>query len=127
MLLALSGCEKGEVGVPPDFDSPQARARGRELFLRHCAICHGERADGRGPRRGSLIPSPTDFRDPSWRSRTTPARAFATVRSGKPGTPMPSWKPVLSESETWDVVAYLHSVGAEREEAAGGEREEAAP
>jgi mono/diheme cytochrome c family protein len=30
---------------------------------------------------------------------------------------MPSWQPVLSESETWDVVAYLHSVGGERAEA----------
>ena len=118
MLLALSGCERAEVAVPPGFDSAQARARGRELFLVHCAICHGERADGQGPRRGSLVPAPANFRDPSWRSRTTPARTFAVVRTGKPGTPMPSWKPVLSESETWDVVAYLHSVGAERSEAA---------
>jgi high-affinity iron transporter len=117
MLLALSACERGEALVPPGFDSPQARARGRELFLVHCAICHGERADGRGPRRGSLAPAPTNFRDPSWRSRTTPARSFESVRSGKPGTPMPSWQPVLSESETWDVVAYLHSVGGERAEA----------
>jgi mono/diheme cytochrome c family protein len=118
MLLALSGCEPGEAGVPPGFDSPQARERGRELFLRHCAICHGERADGQGPRRGSLVTAPANFRDPSWRSRTTPAHTFATVRAGKPGTPMASWKPVLSEAETWDVVAYLHSVGAERAEAA---------
>jgi len=117
MLLALSGCEQAEVAVPPGFDSPQARARGRELFLRHCAICHGERADGQGPRRGSLVPAPANFRDPSWRGRTTPARTYAVVRQGRPGTPMPAWKPVLSESETWDVVAYLHSVGSERAEA----------
>ena len=118
VLLALSGCEPAEVAVPPGFDSPQARARGRELFLVHCAICHGERADGQGARRGSLVPPPVSFRDPSWRGRTNPARTFATVRFGEPGTPMPPWKAVLSESETWDVVAYLHSVGAERAEAA---------
>jgi mono/diheme cytochrome c family protein len=117
-LLALSGCEKGEVVVPPGFDSPQARERGRELFLLHCALCHGERADGQGPRRGSLVPAPANFRDPSWRSRTTPARTYVVVRQGLPGTPMPGWRPVLSESETWDVVAYLHSVGAGRVEAA---------
>jgi len=118
MLLALSGCERGQVPVPPGFDSAEARERGRELFLAHCAICHGERADGQGPRRASLSPAPANFRDPSWRGRTTPARTFAVVRDGKPGTPMASWKAVLSEEETWDVVAYLHSVGAERAEAA---------
>lgn len=116
MLLALSGCERGEVAVPPGFDTPQARARGRALFLEHCAICHGEQADGQGPRRGSLSPPPANFRDPSWRSRTAPARSFAIVRDGRPGTPMAAWKPVLSEPETWDVVAYLHGVGGERAE-----------
>jgi high-affinity iron transporter len=118
MLLALSGCEQGEVAVPQGFDSAEARGRGRELFLVHCAICHGERADGQGPRRASLDPAPANFRDPSWQDRTTPARTFGTVRDGKPGTPMASWKAVLSEEEAWDVVAYLHSVGAEREGAA---------
>ena len=113
MLLALSGCERGEVAVPPDFDTPQARARGRVLFLEHCAICHGENADGQGPRRPSLTPPPANFRDPSWHVRTSPARTWQIVRDGEPGTPMPSWKPVLSPSETWDVVAYLHSVAGE--------------
>lgn len=112
MLLALSGCEPGEVAVPPGFDTPQARARGRELFVEHCAICHGEHADGRGPRRGSLSPPPANFRDPSWSARSRPAATFATVRDGRPGTPMPAWKAVLSEPEIWELVSYLHSVGA---------------
>jgi mono/diheme cytochrome c family protein len=115
-LLALSGCEPGGVAVPPDFDTPQARARGRELFLERCAICHGERADGQGPRRSSLSPPPANFRDPSWRSRTSPGRTFSIVRDGRPGTPMAAWKPVLSDAETWDLVAYLHAVGGEHPE-----------
>jgi mono/diheme cytochrome c family protein len=113
MLLALSGCEPGGVDVPPGFDTPQARARGRELFLEHCAICHGEHADGQGPRRPSLSPAPANFRDPSWRERTSPARTWQIVRDGRPGTPMAPWRSVLSDSETWDVVAYLRAVGRE--------------
>ena len=116
MLLALSGCERGGVAVPPGFDTPQARARGRALFAVHCAICHGEHADGQGPRRGSLSPQPANFRDPSWRSRTPPARTFASIRDGRPGTPMAAWKPVFSEPEIWDLVAYLHAVGGEHPE-----------
>ena len=47
-----------------------------------------------------------------WLARTTPARTWRSVRDGRPGTPMAGWKPVLSDSQTWDVVAYLHAVGA---------------
>jgi high-affinity iron transporter len=115
MLLVLSACEAGGPAPPAGFDTPEARARGRALFLEHCAICHGERADGQGPRRPSLQPPPASFRDPSWRARTTPGHVFETVREGRRGTPMAGWRAVLDEGQTWDVVAYL--LGAAREEA----------
>jgi len=118
MLLVLSACEPAEPLAPAGFDAPEARARGRELFLRHCAICHGEHADGQGPRRGSLTPPPASFRDPSWRERTTPGRVHRIVREGVRGTPMPPWKVVLDEQQTWDVVAFLLGVGREGEETA---------
>ena len=113
MLLVLSACEASAPSAPAGFDAPAARARGRSLFLEHCAICHGEHADGRGPRRSSLQPPPASFRDPSWRERTTPGDVYRVVREGRRGTPMPAWEPVLDERETWDVVAYLLGVGRE--------------
>jgi mono/diheme cytochrome c family protein len=36
--------------------------RGRELYLRYCAPCHGVDADGRGPVAGDLKASPSDLR-----------------------------------------------------------------
>jgi mono/diheme cytochrome c family protein len=109
MLLGLSGCEAPGGDPPERFASREARARGRDLFVRHCAICHGEGADGRGQRRYSLSGPPADFTDPSWSERTPPPRAFTVIRDGVPGTSMPAWK-VLDEDQTWDLVAYLHSV-----------------
>lgn len=109
VLLGLSACD-GTGGAPPEaLDSLEARRRGRELFLGHCAICHGARADGRGVRSRSLSSPPADFSDPSWPGRTSPRRTFEIIRSGVPGTSMPAWK-VLDEDETWALVAYLHSV-----------------
>lgn len=116
MLLVLSACEAGEPSAPAGFDAPEARARGRALFLAHCAICHGEHADGQGPRRASLQPPPASFRDPSWRARTTPSRVYQTVREGRRGTPMAGWQAVLDEQQTWDVVAYVLGVGRESAE-----------
>jgi mono/diheme cytochrome c family protein len=112
MLLGLSACDVSGGNPPARFSSPEARARGRALFVQHCAICHGEGADGRGRRRYSLSGPPADFTDPSWAERNTPARTFAVIRNGVPGTSMPAWK-VLDEDQTWDLVAYLYSVAAD--------------
>ena len=40
----------------------QSIVRGRELYLRYCAACHGNDADGRGPIAEDLKESPTDLR-----------------------------------------------------------------
>jgi len=116
VLLGLWACDSS--GVPPAYravtvpelrlESTEAQARGRTLFEAHCSLCHGERADGRGPRR-SLSSQPADFSDPAWRARMSPRRVFYVVREGVHGTAMPAWKG-LSEDDTWDVVAFVLSV-----------------
>lgn len=95
--------------VPESLHSDQARIRGRELYLEHCVLCHGERADGNGQRRASLDPKPQDYTDPAWRSSATPRSVFFAIDQGIQGTPMPAWS-VLSNEEIWDLVAYVLSV-----------------
>jgi mono/diheme cytochrome c family protein len=90
--------------------SPEARASGRALFLANCALCHGVRGDGRGARSSGFAKAPANFAHPTWRRGTTPRRVFFAIREGVHGTPMPSWK-WLSEDETWDLVAYVLSLG----------------
>ncbi len=116
--LALSACE-GDVpkahrstAVPVKrLADPAARERGRALFARYCALCHGQRGDGRGERRAGLSSPPRDLTDPAWQSQVSSLRIFATIREGVPGTAMPSWA-ALSEEDTWDLVAYLRSLAA---------------
>ena len=117
VLLGLSACEDRGRPLPDGFGSAEARARGRTLFLEHCAICHGEGANGHGRRRQSLSGPPADFTDPSWSERTPPGRAFEIVRGGVPGTSMPAWK-IFDEAQTWDLVSYLHSVASQGAEVA---------
>jgi mono/diheme cytochrome c family protein len=115
-LIALWGCSDSD--LPPEYralDVPEERlasaeslGRGRELYLDYCALCHGERGDGRG-RRQNLSSHPRSFTDPTWRRRTTPRRVYYVIREGVQGTAMPAW-PVLDAGETWDVVAYVLSV-----------------
>lgn len=88
---------------------PAARERGRQLFAKYCALCHGERGDGRGERRTGLSTPPRDLTDSSWQSRTSPLRIFVTLREGIPGTAMASWA-ALSTDDAWDLVAYVRSL-----------------
>lgn len=112
-LVSLWACEPG-VEVPAGvLDSAEARARGRTLYVESCALCHGERADGRGPRRSALSDPAADFTDPGWRRRTSPGEVFLVIRKGLRGTSMPAW-PTLDDDQVWELVAYLWSVSEAR-------------
>ena len=118
--LLLSGCRDRDADLPayyrtlrvPDsvLASAQARRRGGALFLEHCAICHGERGDGNGIRAEGIDPPPRDFTNPDWRAATSPRRVFFAIRQGLSGTAMPAWTS-LNEEQTWDLVAYVLSLG----------------
>lgn len=102
-----------DVAVPEQrLTSSGARQRGRVLYLKHCVLCHGEHADGQGVRQTALSTRPRDYSDPAWRTQASPRSVYYTLREGVQGTAMPAWN-VLSEDETWDLVAYVLGVAEE--------------
>lgn len=109
LWVAPMACSNGE----PATDGPAGdRDHGRALFLTHCALCHGENADGRGQRAHSLVGRPADFTSSAWRRRQTRRQVFETIREGKPGTSMPAWR-VLDDREIADLVVYVLTVSEE--------------
>jgi mono/diheme cytochrome c family protein len=121
MSLVWQGCGDVDRALPGEYRrievpstwlaSADARARGAALFRESCALCHGERGDGRGARREGLTTQPRDFTSRDWRASTSPRRVFFAVREGLHGKAMPSWK-ALSEQDSWAVTAYVLSLGA---------------
>ncbi len=119
MSLALSACSAEDSPSTIDYTklevpferlaSDDARGRGRVLFKKKCALCHGERADGNGARREGLSGKPINFHNKEWRANTTPLHLFEVLTEGKRGTSMPAW-PTMSSEQKWDVVAYVLSV-----------------
>jgi mono/diheme cytochrome c family protein len=120
MSLVWQGCGDVDRGLPAEYRrievpstwlaSREARTRGATLFRESCALCHGERGDGRGPRREGLTTQPRDFTRPDWRASTSPRRVFFAIREGLHGTAMPSWK-ALSERDSWALTAHVLSLG----------------
>jgi mono/diheme cytochrome c family protein len=120
MWLVSPGCADSDGDLPREYRrlavpdarlaSAAAKTQGARLFQEHCALCHGERGDGRGVRREGLSRSPRDFTNAAWRQSTSARRVFYAIREGLPRTPMPNWK-ALSEQDAWDMTAYVLSLG----------------
>lgn len=107
LLLALSFFMATSLAAQPTPLS--AHDRGKALFERNCAVCHGN--DGRAdtPVGRLLRPRPRNFADPIEVARLTVDRIYRAIKEGRPGTAMASWKEVLTETEIGDVIDYIHT------------------
>jgi mono/diheme cytochrome c family protein len=77
---------------------------GRKVYVKYCQICHGEKGDGKGASFQSLTVPPAAFNTKSSQSQSDGSLAWK-ILSGK--GPMPSWAPVLSEDDIWNVINYI--------------------
>lgn len=87
--------------------------RGRAVYLQACAVCHGERGDGKGPLAAVLDPKPRDFTAGKFKFRSTPSSSiptdfdlFRTITQGVFGTSMPSFSR-LSYEDRWALVHFI--------------------
>jgi mono/diheme cytochrome c family protein len=111
---ALSRPDHGQVEIPPDLPEVDRMHRGEKIYLRECAVCHGELGNGAGYLAEGLDVKPRDFRQATYKFRSTPSGALPTmsdiertVRDGVPGTSMPAWGQFLKDGEIGDVARYL--------------------
>jgi len=84
-------------------------SQGRQVYSQSCAVCHGP--DGRGSTDlgRNMYPPAMDLSSPHvqhWRD----AELFWIIQNGVRLTGMPSWKPVLSENDTWALVEFLRGL-----------------
>jgi len=93
-----------------------AAKRGEKLYATNCSSCHGADGTGSGPVAKSLPHAPADLTNHFhkaagkgdaylfWRvSEGGQVEPFKSMKSS-----MPAFKGSLSESERWDVLAYVH-------------------
>ncbi len=105
--VCLSGLFYGGIAQgQPEAETPRGDAvRGKTLFARNCAGCHGPEGGGDGYRL--LGPDPANLTSPST-GRKSDAELLKTIHGGKPN--MPAWKGALSEKQSRDVLAYVRTL-----------------
>ncbi len=86
--------------------------RGRHLFVRNCASCHGMegRGDGRTKMqddRGALA-KPRDLTKGIFKGSSDPQSLYRRIYNGLPGSPMPAYFHLDSQS-IWDLVHFVRT------------------
>jgi mono/diheme cytochrome c family protein len=108
--------------MPPDgWTDLTMIAKGKEIYVAKCALCHGERGDGKGPGAVGLKLKPADLTDAKMVAEMAGNFWFWRVSEGGLVEPfrskdsmMPAWKGELSVSDRWAVISYAHTLSGHR-------------
>ncbi len=82
-----------------------ALQRGKIIFERNCAGCHGRTGKGDGYKL--LGPDPANLTAPATAEKAD-EDLLKTIHEGKPN--MPAWDPQLSKAKIHDVLEYVRSL-----------------
>lgn len=84
-------------------------AVGNAVFKERCELCHGASGMGDGVGGQALNPKPRNFHDKAYMSTLTDDQIFNTIMNGKPGTAMPPWKGVVTETQARSLILKVRS------------------
>jgi mono/diheme cytochrome c family protein len=79
-------------------------ASGKDLFNKTCAICHGKKGKGDGPKTAELDKPVGDFTKEDFGKQSDGAIFWKITEGNKP---MPSFKKEMTEEQRWLVVNYI--------------------
>ncbi len=96
-----------EVIADQTQSSPGDPHKGKILYDQHCPTCHGAGGKGDGPIGQTLIPPAANL---TLLGEKSDAAILDTIRNGRPGTAMPSWKEYLNHSEMNDLLSFLRTL-----------------
>lgn len=99
-------------GMPPPENPVEADeasvTRGAELYAIHCAMCHGQTAEGNGAVAAFLANKPANLTTPVVQSKSD-GSIFLTITNGVDGK-MPPLNENLIVSERWDLVNFIRTL-----------------
>jgi cytochrome c oxidase cbb3-type subunit III len=95
----------------PSPGGADAIARGRQTYQRLCTRCHGPEGKGDGGGAGAGG-QPADLTDATWDFGGSDGEVFSAIKEGT-SADMESYSERISDTEIWNLVAFIRSIGPE--------------
>jgi mono/diheme cytochrome c family protein len=123
--IAVTALVPAEEAPSTSVVEPEMAESGKELYLRHCAVCHGVEGFGNGPLAEAMILAPSDLTTVSAKHNGTYPRdkVADVVRTGggvlgHGSTAMPAWglyfavkrQPEVARARIKALVDYIESI-----------------
>jgi|SRR5579862_2936553 len=97
--------------------------RGKKVFSTQCALCHGDKGNGKGELAADMKLTISDFTQPDTLKDRTDGELFAIIGTGKEA--MPAQGSRLTDTHRWNLVNYIRALsGKIPEKSTGKEPEE---
>ena len=94
----------------PVKPTPESLAHAKTIFGIDCAICHGQKGDGKGEVVEELKLKMKDFTDPSVLKDRTDGELFYIIKNGDSAQKMPAEGPRAKDNDIWALVNYLRTL-----------------
>jgi mono/diheme cytochrome c family protein len=108
------GSDEGKKMKNPVAVSAASIEAGQALYTKNCRFCHNTDAKGNGP----MAPKdthPSDLTDAKWDRGSTDGEIFLVLRDGAgPDFKMKGYKGRMSDTDMWNVINYLRSLGPKK-------------
>ena len=91
----------------PVKPTPESIAKGKKVYVIDCAMCHGDKGDGKGD-MASDMKNVTDFTNPDALKNRTDDELFHVIRHGK--GEMPPEGDRAKDNDIWNLVNYVRSL-----------------
>lgn len=92
----------------PVKPNTESLAAGKRMYGYDCAMCHGQKGDGKGDLAADMKTPMLDFRDPKGIQTQTDGELFYVIKNGK--GEMPAEGTRAKPEQVWDMVNYVRSL-----------------
>ncbi|HEY6303281.1 MAG TPA: cytochrome c [Terriglobales bacterium] len=105
-----------EYKIPPEAaaknnpvkPTAESLAKGKKMYGIDCAMCHGDKGDGKGD-MGPDFKNIPDFTNPDTLKNRSDGELFYITRNGK-GADMPPEDNRAKDDDVWNMVSYIRSL-----------------
>jgi mono/diheme cytochrome c family protein len=108
--LVRARLDAGKTLVNPVPKSPESLARGRQMYERHCLVCHGEQGRGNGPVGQKFVPQPMEL-NLDYVQLQPDGQLFYTISHGS--IAMPFYRQAIPAEDRWHLVNFIKEVFGE--------------